>query len=172
MIGADYLGMRLELDDELDSENREYFAHCAKHEFRLQRCCNCHLFRYPPQTTCPWCTEAKADWVAVEGKGTVHSYTEVHHAIQPAFKKYVPYLILLVELDTQSGKPTPQEALRVIGNLTTADGVLAPKEDVAKVGIGTRMRMTFTDVGPGISLPQWTIDDAGGKADAWRYKPD
>ena len=75
---------------------------------------------------------------AVEGKGTVHSYTEVHHAIQPAFKKHVPYLILLVELDTQSGKPTPTEALRVIGNLTTPDGVLASKERVARVGIGTR----------------------------------
>ena len=96
---------------QLDHENRDYFAYCAKHEFRLQRCCNCQLFRYPPQTACPWCTEAKSDWVPVEGKGTVHSYTEVHHAIQPAFKKHVPYLILLVELDTQSGKPTPQEAL-------------------------------------------------------------
>ena len=81
MISADYLGMPLAIDD-LDRENLDYFAHCAKHEFRLQRCCNCQLFRYPPQTACPWCTEAKADWVAVEGKGTVHSYTEVHHAIQ------------------------------------------------------------------------------------------
>ena len=100
------------------------------------------------------------------------SYTEVHHAIQPAFKKYVPYLILLVELDTQSGKPTPQEGLRVIGNLTTPDGVLATKEDVARVGIGTRVRMVFTDVGTGMSLPQWTIDDTDSKAGAWRYKPE
>ena len=75
MITANYLGMPLELDDTLDNENREYFACCAKHEFRLQRCCNCHLFRYPPQTACPWCTDLKADWVPVEGKGTVHSYT-------------------------------------------------------------------------------------------------
>jgi len=172
MISNEYLGMRLELVDELDSENREYFAYCAKHEFRLQRCCSCHLFRYPPQTTCPWCTEAKADWVAVEGKGTVHSYTEVHHAIQPAFKKYVPYLILLVELDTQSGKPTAQEGLRVIGNLTTTSGELAPKDDVTRVGIGTRMRMVFKDVGAGMSLPQWTIDEADSKTGAWRYKPE
>ena len=173
MITAEYLGMPLEINDELDHENKDYFAHCAKHEFRLQRCCNCHLFRYPPQTTCPWCTEGKSDWVAVEGKGTVHSYTEVHHAIQPAFKKHVPYLILLVELDTQSGKPTPHEALRVIGNLTAPDGVLAPQKDVARVGIGTRMRMVFTDVAPGLSIPQWTIDEgATGKADVWRYRPE
>jgi uncharacterized OB-fold protein len=110
--------------------------------------------------------------VAVEGKGTVHSYTEVHHAIQPAFKKHVPYLILLVELDTQSGKPSPTEGLRVIGNLTTPDGVLASKEAVAKVGIGTRVRMTFSDVAPGLSIPQWTIDESAGKKEPWRYKPE
>ena len=172
MITAEYLGMPLEINDELDSENREYFAHCAKHEFRLQRCCSCHLFRYPPQTTCPWCTDEKSDWLPVEGKGTVHSYTEVHHAIQPAFKKHVPYLILLVELDTQSGKPTPSEALRVIGNLTTPDGALASTRDVAGVGIGSRVRMVFSDVAPGLSLPQWTIDEGAGAAKVWRYKPE
>lgn len=169
MISADYLGMPLEINDELDSENRDYFSYCAKHEFRLQRCCNCHLFRYPPQTACPWCTEAKADWLPVDGRGTVHSYTEVHHAIQPAFKSHVPYLVLLVELDTQSGKPTPHEALRVIGNLTTPDGVLASPADVARVGIGTRMRMVFSDVAPGLSLPQWTIDEGAGTGKVWRY---
>lgn len=169
MITADYLGMPLEINDELDHENAAYFASCARHEFRLQRCCSCHLFRYPPQTACPWCTEEKADWEPVEGRGTVHSYTEVHHAIQPAFKKHVPYLILLVELDTQSGKPTPHEALRVIGNLVTPDGALAPPQDVARVGIGSRMRMVFSDVSPGLALPQWTIDEGGAAAKIWRY---
>ena len=66
----------------------------------------------------------------VEGKGTVHSYTEVHHAIQPAFKAHTPYLVLLVDLDTQKGKPTEHEALRVVGNLATPDGKLAPPEMV------------------------------------------
>ena|SRR5438552_3165533 len=169
MITASYLGMGLEIN-ELDKENLEYFAYCAQHDFRLQRCCSCHLLRYPPATACPWCTEAKSDWVAVEGRGTVHSYTEVHHAIQPAFKPFVPYLVLLVELDTQSGKPTKDEGLRVIGNLTTPQGVLAPREQVERVGIGTRVRMVFTDVAPGLALPQWTIDDGGGDAKAWRYR--
>src|SRR4029077_17301286 len=95
----------------------------------------------------------------------------VHHAIQPAFKKYVPYLILLVELDTQSGKPTPTEGLRVVGNLTTPDGVLASKDAVAGVGIGTRVRMTFSDVAPGLSIPQWTVDEGSGGKAPWRYKP-
>ena len=99
MISAQYLGMPLEIND-LDHANLDYFAYCAKHDFRLQRCTSCKLFRYPPSTACPWCTELDSEWVSVEGRGTVHSYTEVHHAIQPAFKQYTPYLVLLVELDT------------------------------------------------------------------------
>ena len=86
----------------------------------------------------------------VEGKGAVHSYTEVHHAIQPAFKAHTPYLVLLVDLDTQLGKPTEHDALRVVGNLATPDGKLAPAEMVKRVGIGTRVRMVFSDVTAGL----------------------
>ena len=83
--------MPLEIDD-LDVENLAYFKHCAAHDFHLQHCdARASLLRYPPTTACPWCTNPKSDWVPVEGKGAVHSYTEVHHAIQPAFKAHTPY---------------------------------------------------------------------------------
>jgi uncharacterized protein len=79
-------------------------------------------------------------------------------------------MVLLVELDTQKGKPTPDEALRVVGNLTTQQGLLAPPDMVKRVGIGSRMRMVFSDVGPGLSLPQWTIDEAAAQPEKpWRY---
>jgi uncharacterized OB-fold protein len=168
-IQADYLGMPLDIND-LDVENLAYFKHCAAHQFHLQRCGNCGLLRYPPTTACPWCMSPKSAWVPVEGKGAVHSYTEVHHAIQPAFKKHTPYLVLLVDLDTQKGKPTEHEALRVLGNLATPDGTLAPPEMVRRVGIGTRVRMVFSDVTAGLSLPQWTIDEAATQPERpWRY---
>jgi uncharacterized OB-fold protein len=113
---------------------------------------------------------SESRWVPVEGKGAVHSYTEVHHAIQPAFKDHTPYLVLLVDLDAQKGKPSADEALRVVGNLATPDGRLAPPELVKKVGIGTRVRMVFADVAPGLSLPQWAIDESAPQPDKpWRY---
>ena len=168
-IQATYLGMRLDLND-LDVENLAYFKHCAAHQFHLQRCAACGLLRYPPTTACPWCASPKSQWVPVDARGAVHSYTEVHHAIQPAFKKHTPYLILLVDLDTQKGQPTEHEALRVVGNLTLPDGTLAPADMVKRVGIGTRVRMVFADAGPGLALPQWTIDEAGRQPDkVWRY---
>jgi uncharacterized OB-fold protein len=136
----------------------------------LQKCDECHLLRYPPTSGCPWCASPKATWIPVEGKGEVHSYEEVHHAIQPAFKGHTPYMVLLVDLDTQKGKPTEDDSIRVIANLTTPDGQLAPNDQVRKVGIGTRVRMVFIDVGEGLALPQWTIDtEAKQPEKPWRY---
>jgi uncharacterized OB-fold protein len=168
-ITAKHLGMPLDVS-ELDTENLDYFRHCAEHAFHLQACTACHRMRYPPTTACPWCAEPGARWVAVDGRGTVHSYTEVHHAIQPAFRDHTPYLVLLVDLDAQKGVPSAEEALRVVGNLTTPDGVLAPPDMVRRVGIGTRVRMVFTDLAPGLALPQWTIDETSpAPAAPWRY---
>jgi uncharacterized OB-fold protein len=167
-LQGSYLGMTLTVDD-LDIENVAYFGYCARHDFHLQACDACQRLRDPPTTACPWCATLESHWVAVEGKGAVHSYGEVHHAIQPAFKGHTPYMILLVDLDTQKGQPTADEALRVAGNLCLPDGTLAPPEMVAKVGIGTRLRMVFSDLGSGLSLPQWTIDETASQPVPWRY---
>jgi uncharacterized OB-fold protein len=168
-VKGDYMGMALSIDD-LDGENLAYFKHCAEHAFHLQKCDDCKMLRYPPTTACPFCASANATWTAVEGKGAVYSYLEVHHAIQPAFKAKTPYMVLLVELDTQQGAPTPDDALRVAANLTTLSGELASPETVRSVGIGTRVRMVFSDVSDGLALPQWTIDETAKQPDKpWRY---
>ena len=168
-VKGDYMGMALSIDD-LDGENLDYFKHCAAHDFHLQKCDDCELLRYPPTTACPWCAILESTWRRVEGKGAVHSYSEVHHAIQPAFEANTPYMVLLVDLDTQKGEPTADEALRVVGNLCTPDGKLAPPDMVKRVGIGTRVRMVFSDVAAGLALPQWTIDETAQQpAKPWRY---
>ena len=168
-LQGDYLGMALTVS-ELDIENTKYFKHCAAHDFHLQKCSACGTIRYPPGAACHNCASLESSWVPVEGKGTVFSYCEVHHGIQPAFKERVPYLILLVELDTQQGEPTAEQGLRVAGNLVTRDGELAPPDAVKAIGIGSRMKMVFADVSDGLSLPQWTLDeDAEQPATPWRY---
>ena len=127
----------------------------------------CAIRRRPPAHGA---SRLNAEWGPVEGKGAVHSYTEVHHAIQPAFREHTPYLVLLVDLDTQKGEPTEDEALRVVGNLTTPDGSLRPPDMVKRVGIGTRVRMVFTDVAPRPRVA--AMDDRRGRDAArkpWRY---
>ena len=168
-VAGDHLGMPLAIS-ELDVENLEYFRRCADGTFHLQRCAACGLLRYPPTTACPWCASFESSWDPVEGRGVLYSYSEVRHAIQPAFRAHLPYLLLLVELDTQRGQPTADEALRLNGNLVTPDGKLAPPELVRSVGIGMRVRMVFTPVAAGLALPQWTIDEQVEQpARPWRY---
>ena len=75
----------------------------------------------------------------------------------------------MVELDTQRGRPGPDDGVRVGGNLVTADGELAPPELVAQVGIGSRMRMVYVDAGEGIALPMWALDEDAGQPVPWRY---
>jgi hypothetical protein len=91
--------------------------------------------------------------MGVEGgqrQGHIYSYEVVHHAIQPGFKDWTPYAIVLVELDEQRGTPTPDEALRIIGNLVTAD--FAPEPE-SKVAIGKRVRVVFQDLASDFALP-------------------
>ena len=62
---------------------------------------------------------------------------------------------------------TPHLACRVYRR---PDGQLAPADQVSRVGIGTRVRMVFSDVAPGLALPQWTIDETAPQpANLWRY---
>ena len=168
-VEGEYMGMPLRIED-VDGENLGYFGYCAEHDFRLQECAACSLVRYPPTTACPWCAQAESSWVPVEGKGTVHSYSEIHHAIQPAFREHLPYLVLLVDLDTQKGEPTEYESIRIIGNLVTPEGELAPPGDVERVGIGSRVRIVYNDVSEGLAVPNWTLDvEAEQPERAWRY---
>ncbi len=165
----EYMGMTLVVP-EIDEVNRTYFANCARGSFHLQSCVACGLLHYPPSAGCPWCGGDRQVWTPVDGRGTVYSYHEVHHAIQPGFRPHTPYQVLLVELDTQRGMPTEHEALRVFGNLVTAAGEMAPPETVRQVGIGTRVKMVFTPVGEGLSIPQWTLDtEAVQPQPPWRY---
>ena len=168
-VTGTHLGMPLEIAA-LDEENVAYFGFCAAGELRLQRCRACDLMRHPPGPSCPWCAGNDFEWIAVEPIGTVYSYTEIRHAVQPAFADHVPYMALLVELDVQRDRPSDGEAIRIIGNLVHPDGALASPELVRDVGIGTRVRAVFARAGAGIGIPLWTPveDPASGEA-PWRY---
>lgn len=169
MLTGDHLGMPLTVDA-ADHENRRFFEFCGEGDFRLQRCEGCELLRYPPATGCPFCGDPASTWQPVAPRGAVFTYAEVTHAIQPAFRDHLPYLIVMVELDMQSGAPGSDDGIRVTGNLVTADGAFAPPDLVARIGIGSRMRMVFRAVGDGFALPMWTLDeDADQPTHPWRY---
>ena len=167
-LEGEYLGMAVAIDD-VDAANQTFYARCGSGALHLQTCKACDLMRYPTTTACPWCSAAAHEWRPVSGKGVIYSYSEVHHAIQPLFRPFLPYQILLVQLDEQIGLPGEHDGLRVTGNLVTATGEMAPEALVRSVGIGTRVRVVLKDIGGGMALPQWTVDEAAEQPAPWRY---
>lgn len=170
-LNGEYLGMPVSVDA-VDAPNQEFFRRCARGEFALQKCGACGLLRYPPSTGCPHCGAPQSTWAPVEPKGTVYTYAEVPHAIQPAFKDHLPYMIAIVELDIQRGSPGADDGVRIAGNLVHADGTLADHSLIKSIGIGSRMRIVFRDVGADFSLPMWTPDKTEHDAQPWRYPED
>lgn len=169
MLTGDYLGMPLAVDA-ADHANQAFFRSCAEGVFMLQKCRSTGLMWYPPSTGSPYCGETGFDWVPVEGKGTLYTYAVVPHAIQPSFRDHTPYMIAIVELDTQSGAPEANDGIRVTGNLVNADGELASPEEIARIGIGSRMKMMFRDMGEGFAMPMWTLDEDAEQPDGvWQY---
>jgi hypothetical protein len=148
-----------------DSEWKEFYEHARAHRLVVRKCTACGLVRYPATHACPWCMELGWTWQEVSGRGTIHSYEIVVHAIQPGFKELTPYPVVLVELDEQRGQPTPDEALRIIGNLVRPD--FAPEAE-ASVAIGKRVRVVFQDLADHMALPQFTLTDEPAQGRVWR----
>jgi uncharacterized OB-fold protein len=159
-----YRGMPLLVPDN-DSEWKEFYAAARQHRLIMRACRACELMRYPPLHACPWC--ASLEWAhrEVSGRGTIVSYEIVVHAIQPGFKEWAPYPVVLVELDEQRGQPTPDEGLRMIANLVGADGRPEPEENVA---IGNRVRVVFQDLADHLALPQFTLTGEPPAGPVWR----
>ena len=166
MPNVEYRGMNLVIPEN-DSEWREHFKLARqRHRLMLRKCAKCGLLRYPPSHGCPWCPSQEWSWQEVSGGGHIYSYEIVHHAIQPGFKDWTPYAVVLVELDEQRGKPTADEALRIIGNLVTADFRPEPE---AGVGIGKRVKVVFHDLSDDFALPQFSLTDEPPVGKAWRF---
>jgi uncharacterized OB-fold protein len=159
-----YRGMALLVPDN-DGEWMEYYAEARKHRLVMRACQGCGLMRYPPTHACPWCMTLEWQWREVSGRGTIHSYEIVVHAIQPGFKELTPYPVVLVELDEQRGTPTPDEALRIVANLVKPD--LSPEAE-EQVAIGKRVRVVFQDLADHMALPQFTLTDEPPVGRVWR----
>jgi uncharacterized OB-fold protein len=159
-----YRGMALLVPDN-DGEWMEFYQHARRHKLVIRSCSACGLMRYPALHACPWCLDLGWTWQEVSGKGTIYSYEIVHHAIQPGFKDATPYATVLVELDEQRGKPSPDESLRIVANLVKPD---CSFEDTSKVAIGKRVRVVFQDLADHMALPQFTLSGEPDEGRVWR----
>lgn len=156
-----------------DSEHRGYYEAAGAGHLVVQKCGSCGLLRGYVGAACPFCTAGDWTWQAVSGKGVIYSYEIVTQAIVPALADWVPYPVVLVELDEQRDVPWRDGlegetvSLRVIANLVRRDDTTRP-EDEAEVAIGKRVEVCFVDLGDGLALPQFRLSGEPPEHQPWR----
>lgn len=110
----------------------------------IQECTSCGTVQHPPGEICYQCHESDFRSRAVDGRGTVYSYTVVHHPLSPVLAKLVPYAVALVSLDE-----IPE--IRILGNVIDVPA--------SAVHIGLKVRVTFEEAddpdGGRLLQPQW-----------------
>ena len=151
---------------ENDLPHREYLARQSSGRLTLQKCDVCGLFRYPPGPLCPDCNSSSLSWEPLSGKGTIYSYVIVPHAVNPAFRDWAPYPLVLVELDEQRGEPSEHRALRMVANVVDAGGNPELEENLA---IGKRVEVTMADLGDGWALPLFRLSDENPEREPWQF---
>ena len=150
----------------VNPEIKRFFDAAVQGNLMLKKCAACGQSHFYPRAICPYCASDRTEWVTSSGRGTIYSYEVVMHAIQPGFKEIAPYPVVLVELDEQRGRPTPDEGLRIIANLVTTDDRPEAEENVA---IGKLVRVTFQDLAAHMALPQFTLIDERPAGRTWRF---
>jgi uncharacterized OB-fold protein len=66
-------------------------------------CLDCGSFHWYPASSCPFCGGDRIDWKRLSGRGTLYSYTVVHHAFSPLMKDRIPYIVGLIDLPDAPG---------------------------------------------------------------------
>ena len=114
---------------------------------QIQFCDDCGHAQHPPDDVCYACQGTNLSFRATPGTGRVESAVLVHHAVHPALKDRLPYVIAIVSVDGAPG-------CSVQGNVVGC----APEA----VAIGQKVRAVFEDAtdphsGTKLRIPQWEL---------------
>jgi uncharacterized OB-fold protein len=78
-------------------DNAWWWQMAERGELGIQRCLGCQTLRHPPRPMCGDCHSLEWDAVAASGKGTICSFTTLHHPKFPGYE--YPLIIVLVDLE-------------------------------------------------------------------------
>ncbi|MGC5011090.1 bifunctional MaoC family dehydratase N-terminal/OB-fold nucleic acid binding domain-containing protein [Streptosporangium sp. DT93] len=125
----------------VNADTAFFWEGVAAGELRIQRCADCGELRHPPGPICPSCRSTARAHVTASGEGEVYSYV-VHHN-PPVPGRSTPFVVAVVELP---------EGVRIVGNVVDCD--------VARVGIGMPVRVTYHQMDDELILPMWAPREA------------
>jgi uncharacterized OB-fold protein len=78
---------------------REFWAGAARGELMITRCDSCSRYVWYPESPCRHCSGSHLTWTPVSGRGTLFSWSVLHHAWIPQFKEQLPFVTGLVALE-------------------------------------------------------------------------
>ncbi|MFJ7272537.1 Zn-ribbon domain-containing OB-fold protein [Streptomyces sp. NPDC099050] len=135
-----------------DEDGAPFWEYAAQGELRVQACAApaCGKLRFPPRPCCPHCRSFDSEWRLMSGRGRIWSYVRPHPPLLPAYAAQAPYNVILVEL-----ADAPQ--IRLVGNLVTSADAPLDSMDPARLRIGARVQVVFTET-DGIAVPRWVLE--------------
>ena len=80
-----------------DESDAPFWQGCRDGVFRLHRCERCGRC-YWPASCCVEHGSQNMAWFDASGRGTLYTYTVMHHAYTPTMKDKVPYVVGVVQL--------------------------------------------------------------------------
>lgn len=122
----------------VNADSLPYWNAAREQRLVIRQCKSCHQLHFMPRHLCPHCWSDDLEWIDAKGQGSIHSFTVIHRASDPAFASQVPYVLALIELD---------EGPRMMANILGKDALSA--------AIGDRVQVTFESRGPEAKLPQF-----------------
>jgi uncharacterized OB-fold protein len=104
---------------EPDGLSEPYWSGLTKNLLRIQNCASCGKFQWGPEWICHHCHSFSLGWSEIPPRGRIYSWERVWHAVHPALRNTVPYVVVLVEHEL---------GIRLLGNL------IGPPEQDAVIG--------------------------------------
>jgi uncharacterized OB-fold protein/acyl dehydratase len=118
----------------LGHDNKWWWDAMQEDKLLIQKCSGCGTLRHPPRPMCGKCQSTDWEHVEASGKGTVHSYTILHHPIIPGYEFPLP--VGLIDLE---------EGTRVVANIKGCE--------LEDIHIGMKVECVFENVDDELKLP-------------------
>ena len=124
------------------ADAQPYWDGLAAGRLLVQRCSACGTHRHYPRPMCPVCHALDPDWVALQGHGTVHSWTVLHQSGLADLVQPLPITLLTVDM---------AEGVRLLGQLQPAPGGTTPLQ------VGAAVRASVGTGATGMAQPVFTL---------------
>jgi uncharacterized OB-fold protein len=108
-----------------------FWTAAAQQRLELPRCAQCGLFNWYPHENCSACAHTAFDWVEVEPRGSLFSWSVVTRPLFAAYKSIAPYIPAIVELPQAPG-------VRLVTRLVDSEP--------AALAIGAPVELIFADL--------------------------